>query len=182
MTGQSVQYKTRQTMTKYTYDVFISYAHADDSEYIDRFLSDLRTAVSLQLGREVLLWQDKVCMVSKDPEKEIQRAVQLSATLLVLVSRRSLSREWVAKEYRLFNSVLNSGCASLKKRVFKALIDTTENAQVHEALAELQEAQKDTDPIIRFLKMGRSDYRYKLDALAREIAQALSQMELEPDG
>ncbi len=42
----------------YTHDVFISYAHNDDPDWMEAFEESLRQELSDRLGRSVDFWQD----------------------------------------------------------------------------------------------------------------------------
>lgn len=185
MKERPIQHTARGELAKYTYDVFISYAHADDSKYMDRFLDDLRQQIRLYAASEVRFWQDKHFSVGEDPDTMIPLALRKSATLLVLVSGKSLSREWVAKEYRLFKNSMSIEGANLKKRVFTVLVDTLrEGGHVHEDLAELHESLRDAESIRRqiLLVKLRSDYHDKIEEIGRKIAMTLSKVEFEHDG
>lgn len=71
----------------YTHDVFISYAHGDDREWISRFVEELNKALGRRLGSSTSVWLDGEDLVrSRDFVREIPQSVQASAAFLLLPS------------------------------------------------------------------------------------------------
>ena len=93
----------------FDHDVFVSYAHGDDREWINRFLDRLRPALSRLLpGADV--WIDKDDLrKSRNFEQDIPESLQSSATLISLVSPTYIDRPYcVHNECRKFGELVAS--------------------------------------------------------------------------
>lgn len=82
----------------FDHDVFISYAHGDDRNWIDRLLDRLNPVLSRVLpGADI--WIDKDDLrKSRDFEKDIPAALQSSAVLISLVSPTYIDRPYCVRE------------------------------------------------------------------------------------
>jgi hypothetical protein len=90
----------------FDHDVFISYAHGDDRDWVNLFLDRLRTALGRLLpGADV--WIDKDDLrKSRDFEKDIPASLQSSAVLISLVSPIYVTRPYcVHQECRRFGEL-----------------------------------------------------------------------------
>lgn len=90
----------------FEHDVFISYAHGDDRDWINRFLDRLRAALSRLLpGADV--WIDKDDLrKSRNFEQDIPANLQSSAVLISLVSPTYITRPYcVHHECRRFGDL-----------------------------------------------------------------------------
>jgi hypothetical protein len=91
----------------FDHDVFISYAHGDDREWINLFQDRLRTSLNRLLpGADV--WIDKDDLrKSRDFEKDIPASLESSAVLISLVSPIYVTRPYcVHHECRRFGQVV----------------------------------------------------------------------------
>jgi hypothetical protein len=71
----------------YRHDVFMSYAHADDRDWVFRFADRLATDLKRLLSPDVTIWIDNDNLrASADFNPEIQRAIESSAAFLLLPS------------------------------------------------------------------------------------------------
>jgi hypothetical protein len=67
----------------YDYDVFVSYAHGDNREWISRFAGRLESALKQKLGDPAKVWIDKDDLrATRDFRKEIPDSVKSSAVFL----------------------------------------------------------------------------------------------------
>lgn len=90
----------------FDHDVFISYAHGDDRDWINRFLDRLEPALSRRLpGTDV--WIDKDDLrKSRNFEKDIPANLDSSAVLISLVSPTYIGRPYCVKqECRRFSAL-----------------------------------------------------------------------------
>lgn len=89
----------------FEHDVFISYAHGDDRDWINRFLDRLAPALN-RLLPGASLWVDKDDLrKSRNFEQDIPESLVSSAVLISLVSPTYLTRPYcVQQEYRRFAS------------------------------------------------------------------------------
>jgi hypothetical protein len=91
----------------FDHDVFVSYAHGDDRDWIDRFLDRLRPALNRLLpGTDV--WVDKDDLrKSRSFEQDIPASLQSSAVLISLVSPTYITRPYcVHQECRRFGDLV----------------------------------------------------------------------------
>ncbi len=72
--------------------LFVSYSHAD-REFVDRLGDDLTE-------KGVRFWRDIYDMKSGRIEKQIDRAIRQNPTVLLVLSKNSLSSDWVEHEVR----------------------------------------------------------------------------------
>jgi len=88
----------------FQYDVFVSYAHGDDRDWINRFLDRLKPAIKQRLGIEAAIWiDDDNLRKSRDFRKEIPDSVKFSAVFLLLASPSYIRSEYcVLEECRTF--------------------------------------------------------------------------------
>jgi len=92
----------------YDNDLFVSYAHGDDRDWINRMLDRLEPAVKQRLGVKPNIWIDSdELRRSRDFSKEIPDSVKASAVFLLLTSPTYIrSRYCVDEECRLFQESL----------------------------------------------------------------------------
>ena len=71
----------------YTHDVFVSYAHGDDREWIALLAARLEPALKQRLGTKPAIWiDDDQLRASRDFSAEIPDSVRSSAVFLLLTS------------------------------------------------------------------------------------------------
>ena len=92
----------------YDNDLFVSYAHGDDRDWINRLLDRLEPAVKQRLGLKPSIWIDSdELRRSRDFSKEIPDSVKSSAVFLLLASPTYIrSRYCVDEECRIFQEGL----------------------------------------------------------------------------
>lgn len=82
----------------FDHDVFISYAHGDDRNWIDRLLDRLKPVLSRLLpGADIWIDKDDLRR-SRNFEKDIPAALQSSAVLISLVSPTYIDRPYCVRE------------------------------------------------------------------------------------
>ncbi len=92
----------------YEHDLFISYAHGDDRDWINRLLDRLEPALKQRLGIKPSIWidEDKLRQ-SRDFSKEIPDSVKSSAVFLLLPSPTYIrSRYCVEQECTVFEATI----------------------------------------------------------------------------
>jgi hypothetical protein len=71
----------------YQHDVFISYAHGDDRQWVERLVDRLEAAVKQRLGVKPAFWMDDDALrTSRDFTREIPASVESSAVFLLFPS------------------------------------------------------------------------------------------------
>jgi TIR domain len=82
----------------FEHDIFISYAHGDDREWIDRFIERLKPALKRRLGIEPIFWIDrKDLRASRDYRREIPGSIDSSAVFLCLPSPCYIRSEYCVR-------------------------------------------------------------------------------------
>jgi hypothetical protein len=92
----------------FEYDIFVSYAHGDDREWINGLLDRMKPALKRLLGTEPSLWIDKNDLrSSRDFSKEIPASVRSSAVFLFFTSPSYIRSEYcVCEECPAFRDTL----------------------------------------------------------------------------
>lgn len=92
----------------YQHDIFISYAHGDDRDWINRLLDRLKPAIKRRLGLEADVWIDEDSLrKTRDFRKEIPDSVRSSALFLFLPSPTYIRSPYcVSEECRAFEETL----------------------------------------------------------------------------
>jgi hypothetical protein len=79
----------------YDHDIFISYAHGDDRDWINRLVERLKPELKRRLGKEPSIWiDDDSLRKSRDYRKEIPSSIESSASFLLLCSPSYLRSEY----------------------------------------------------------------------------------------
>jgi len=92
----------------YDHDVFVSYAHGDDREWVSRFAGRLEAELKKKLGDVSDVWLDTVELrATQDYRKEIPESVTKSAVFVLLPSPAYLRSQYcVEKECQAFADTL----------------------------------------------------------------------------
>jgi hypothetical protein len=92
----------------YQSDLFLSYAHGDDRDWVAVFEENLRETLGRELGQKVRVWQDaKQIRVAEDWKQDIEDGIKGSAAFLTIVSPSYRTSVWCGKERAFF---LNQFC------------------------------------------------------------------------
>src|SRR5258708_5668602 len=84
-------------------DVFLSYAHGEDSAWIGAFENALRRSVRGRLGQEITFWQDvKNLRFGQDWKAEISDGVSKAAAFVAVLSPSYQSSDWCSRELNTF--------------------------------------------------------------------------------
>ena len=94
----------------YKHDVFVSYAHGDDRDWISRFVGRLESALRNRLGDSADVWLDGSDLrETRDFRKEIPDSVTSTAVFLLLPSPAYLRSQYCVEiECRAFEETLPS--------------------------------------------------------------------------
>jgi hypothetical protein len=94
----------------FQHDVFVSYAHGDDREWITRFVERLTSALDRLLGTRTSVWVDEDDnRRTRDFSREIPDSVRASAVFLLLPSPTYIRSAYcVEQECRVFGETLES--------------------------------------------------------------------------
>lgn len=105
----------------YEWDVFVSYAHADNFQgWVSGLVENLVGLLPGQLRGANLgrVWLDRRLDPGLPFPKEIAQAVERAATLLVILSPSYLESEWCRRERELFVDAAKRAGADPKQRIF----------------------------------------------------------------
>lgn len=106
--------------TGFRHDLFVSYAHADDTPsvgcaqgFVSQFVADLRAEVGRKLGAALDVWWDRHDLAGNIPvTPEIVQAASEAAGIVVLVSPAYLRSEWCQRERSTFLAALRRRAGS----------------------------------------------------------------------
>jgi hypothetical protein len=175
---------------------FISYAHIDNEPltaeqkgWVTRFHSTLVTMLSQRLGQRADIWRDDKLTGNDVFSEEIVDQFKRTALLISVLTPRYLRSEWCTREVRAFCEAAEQTGGVLvdnKCRIFKVIktpvgADTPLPAVISQVLGyefyDLDEDQtpRDLDPA--FGEASRQEFLRKLNKLAWDIAQLLSQID-----
>jgi TIR domain len=87
----------------FQHDLFLSYAHADDRDWVQLFEENLLETLGRELGHRVGVWRDvKRIRVAEDWKQDIENGIKESAAFLTIISPSYRTSDWCAKERAFF--------------------------------------------------------------------------------
>jgi TIR domain-containing protein len=87
----------------YANELFLSYAHADDRDWVAVFEQNLRETLGRELGQKVSVWRDETNIrVAEDWKQDIEDAIRASAAFLTIISPSYKASGWCVKERNFF--------------------------------------------------------------------------------
>jgi TIR domain len=168
--------------TSYKFDVFISYARADDVKndsdkgWVEQLYEKLRDALPQRLaGDDVTIFFDRYKVKSNDQLDRLQFAAQNSAVFLAIVSDAYAARDWTRRELDAFVRN-NSWRTADQTRLFaveclepsnRAALPSPLNTHIGKPF------WKRHGSAALPLEPGEPDYRANLASLAIDIAETL---------
>jgi hypothetical protein len=118
-------------------DLFFSYAHLDDSIWIEAFEAALRQGLRERLGQDVSTWQDvQRLRLGQNWQTEIESAIAQTAAFVAIVSPGYLSSVWCQRERRHFLEKAEQTSTIVLERAkrFLKVIQAPAENRAHEAL------------------------------------------------
>jgi hypothetical protein len=119
------------SLTSFTYDIFISYAHIDDLDpfgrekgWIDLLDEQLSVLLAQALGYKVKIWRDGHDLHGNDElQGAIGDAVTRSLLLIPVISPRYVQSDWCRREMEAFHATepLPGAGPGFRSRVFKVV-------------------------------------------------------------
>ena len=97
---------------QYQYDVFISYAHVAEKEWVRGFREKLQEHLDreLQQDKAAAIFWDRQELAGDSPlTAEITQALSSTATLLIMLSKAYLDRYWCRLERESFLNAVGTG-------------------------------------------------------------------------
>ena len=171
----------------FAHDLFISYAHADDTPsggrtagFVSQFVTDLMAEVERKLGGALDIWWDHHDLAGNMPvSPEIVEAASQAAGIVVLVSPAYLRSEWCRRERSTFLQALRA-----RARTGAVFIVSIENLAREKLPEEFQDLvgypfwqQLDDDRTTRPLRVDfeteRQTYYDRLCKLVQNVADHL---------
>lgn len=163
-------------------DLFLSWAHADDSAWVRAFDRCLQEELARKLGSEIVIWQDvKQIRLGQNWQAEINDGIQRSATFLAIVSPSYQNSDWCGRERQIFLKTFPSMEAlESSSRFLKIIKKPWDNDDHLEFLPKLQHVAfyRREDSLageIEFLP-GSEEYRLSIAHAVNAIAQILRTM------
>jgi hypothetical protein len=130
-----------------TYDVFISYAHADDEipigadyGWVTTFVTELRKVLRFKLGGQgASVWMDHNLVATEIVDETLMEMVHASRTLVLFLSPGYLKSTWCSKELGNFLEV--NQAKKNKESVFIVELEPTPREKWHPRLRSLTPIQ-----------------------------------------
>lgn len=176
----------------YEHDIFISYAHIDDTPlmsgeegWVSEFHKTLEALVKQILGEELDVWRDPKLQGNDYFGDTLVEAVPQAAILVSIISPRYLKSEWCLRELERFTSVTDTNRLANKSRIFKVVKTPIERTHEPSPLDQLlgyeffsvdEASGKPHEFRIEFGPEAKQHYLAKLYDLAYEIADTLKQL------
>lgn len=91
--------------TKTAPDIFISYSHKEDPQWMAKFRELLEREVNRRASRDVSFWQDLELRAGEEWNSEILRAVSSASILVAVVSPRWLTSQFCQQELANFKGI-----------------------------------------------------------------------------
>lgn len=163
-------------------DLFISYAHGDDPDWLRGFEQALAREVRSRLGCEIRVWQDiKRLRAGSDWPEEIKQAVASAAVFLAVLSPSYQNSQWCLRELNTFLGLegkLDAVKAGDVFRLLKAVKIPWENDDHTRFLTRAQHVEffRRLDDAREFLELSGPDYNDAVRNLAASVAFLLKTM------
>lgn len=177
---------------QYKQDIFISYAHIDDTPLMDgekgwvsEFHKSLEALVKQILGEDLNIWRDPKLQGNDYFSDRLVQTVPEAAVLVSIISPRYLKSEWCLRELECFANESGSVPINNKSRIFKVVKTQIERNQEPFPLDQLlgyeffQVDEASGKPIefrTEFGPEAKQRYLAKLYDLAYEIADTLKRL------
>ncbi|HQZ81141.1 MAG TPA: toll/interleukin-1 receptor domain-containing protein [Steroidobacteraceae bacterium] len=174
----------------FAHDLFISYAHADDTPssgrsagFVSQFVTDLMAEVERKLGSALDIWWDHHDLAGNMPvSSEIVQAASEAAGIVVLVSPAYLRSEWCHRERSTFLQALRTRARS--GAVFIVSIENLAREKLPEEFQDLVGYQfwrplddgRTTRPLRVDFETERQTYYDRLCELVQNVADHLESL------
>ena len=167
----------------FQYDVFISYAHGDDREWIDGLVQRLQLTLDRRIGSKTAIWIDKDAIRnSRDFTREIPDSVRSSAVFVLLPSPTYIrSKYCVDDECETFKSTLGDRRARFAAEGFAnelfaircpiLPVDGNEHWTLFPGLTDIAFCSDSTT-----FRIGSAEFEDSFGKLVGELVQLLKRM------
>ena len=164
----------------FTNDIFISFAHTDNSEgWVEAFHTRLKDRLA-QIGVNTTIWRDTKLRGTDVFSDEIYDQLRDSALLISIVSPTGIRSNWCQEERQKFeqfaelNGGFRIGNALRAVKVVKTPLDNDEHRALFETLGfEFYERNQQTQRFREF-DVSASEFRDGIDSLAQDILGVLN--------
>jgi hypothetical protein len=166
----------------FTNDVFISFAHIDNTGgWVNDFESHLAARLA-QLDVKVTIWRDSKLSGTDIFSDEIFTNLKSSAILISIVSPNGIKSRWCQEERQKFeqfaagNGGFRVGNALRAVKVVKTPLDNDEHRSLFNTLGfEFYRRNKQQEKFQEF-DIGSAEYRAQLDSLSQDIKRLLDSL------
>jgi hypothetical protein len=174
-----------------SYDTFLSYAYVDNAPvppvpqgWVDTFVKILKIRLAQKLGREgrFRLWEDRHRVPGNvQIQPEIEQAIRLSSTLLVILSRGYLESPWCRLELETFLK-LHPDASSRMFVVYRGRLEAGQRPPAFEGVRGYQFWEEGKGRSIRIWgdpvpdPMHDADYYSLIDDLSQDMADLLDSL------
>ena len=164
----------------FTNDIFISFAHTDNSDgWVEAFHTRLKDRLA-QIGVNTTIWRDTKLRGTDVFSDEIYDQLRGSAILISIVSPTGIRSNWCQDERQKFeqfaelNGGFRIGNALRAVKVVKTPLDNDEHRALFDTLGfEFYERNEQTQRFREFDVSG-PEFRDKIDSLAQDVLRLLN--------
>jgi hypothetical protein len=164
----------------FTNDIFISFAHTDNSDgWVDAFHARLRDRLA-QIGTRVTIWRDTKLHGTDIFSDEIFKQLKESVLLLSIVSPSSFHSNWCQDERQKFeqfaelNGGFRLGNVLRAVKVVKTPLENDEHRSLFGTLGFEFYARNEQSQRFREFDLSTPEFRDNLDNLAQDIVRLLN--------
>jgi hypothetical protein len=174
-------------VSRYQYDIFVSYSHKDDPTWIDAFACGLQQELRAKLGDEPAIWRDEHKLrLGQNWVDEIRDGIRGTAVFITILSPGYQLSEWCARERKHFleqfskieemRVPLKVGSAYRFLKIIKAPWDDDEHLEFFGEAEHLEFFHRDALGIDRELVPGTEAFHRRLEEAAHHTAAVLKAM------
>lgn len=160
-------------------DLFLSYAHEDDRQWMQAFEDELCDGVSRRLGLPISVWHDTNRLrAGENWQEAIQQGITTSAAFVAIVSPRYQNSQWCARERNEFRRQFNADQVDRSGRVFKAVKTPWPDNSHRLFLQAIQDVDffRDDDEGRREFTPGSREFKRAMRKLADGVESLLRRM------
>jgi len=174
-------------VTRFRYDLFVSYSHNDDPTWISGFERALAQEIRGKLGSVPHVWHDEHNIrLGQQWQETIKEGIQDTAVFVAILSPGYQNSDWCMRERNCFMNqfptlenmqvALKAGNAYRFLKIVKAPWDDDAHREFFSELQDMEFFQRDASGIERELVPGTEAFRARVEEAAHHTAAILKAM------
>src|SRR5262249_13038373 len=174
-------------VTRFQYDIFVSYSHRDDPTWIEGFEHALIQELREKLGNDPIFWRDEHNIrLGQNWQDTIKEGIQTTAVFVAILTPGYQNSEWCMRERKCFvgqfaklddmKVALKSGSAYRFIKIVKAPWEDDVRRELFRELQDMEFFMRDSGGIDRELVPGTEAFRARVEEAAHHTAAILKAM------